>query len=89
MRRTIGVPLQGNRRHGDVRSCGKALFHLVVCRLAFRQSDVERMNALAQKAAAETLTADESSEIAGYRHVGHLLALLQSKARLAQKRSRA
>ena len=57
--------------------------------LAFRPSDVERMNALAQKAAAATLTADESNEVASYRHVGHLLALLQSKARLAQKRSRA
>ncbi len=56
--------------------------------LSFRPSDVERMSALTQKAAA-ALTADEASEIAGYRHVAHLLALLQSKARLAQKRSRA
>ncbi len=47
------------------------------------------MSALSQKAAAAVLTADESSEIAGYRHVAQLLALLQSKARLAQKRSRA
>ncbi len=56
--------------------------------LSFRPSDVERMSALNRKAAA-ALTADEASEIAGYRHVAHLLALLQSKARLAQKRSRA
>ncbi len=40
--------------------------------LSFRPSDVERMSALTQKAAA-ALTADEASEIAGYRHVAHLL----------------
>jgi len=57
--------------------------------LSFRPSDVERMSALTEKAAAAALTADEAGEIAGYRHVAHLLALLQSKARLAQKRSRA
>ncbi len=55
--------------------------------LSFRPSDVERMSALAEKAADAILTADEESEVAGYRHVAHLLALLQSKARLAQKRS--
>jgi len=57
--------------------------------LSFRSADVDRMNELAAKAAAETLTADESGEIEGYRHVGHFLALLQSKARLALKRARA
>ena len=56
--------------------------------LSFRPADVDRMNELAAKAA-ETLSADESSEIEGYRHVGHFLALLQSKARLALKRARA
>jgi hypothetical protein len=57
--------------------------------LDFRPSDVDRMNELAQKAAAGTLSADESSEIEGYRHIGHFLALMQSKARLSLKRSRA
>ena len=57
--------------------------------LDFREADVDRMNELAGKAAAGTLSADESSEMDGYRHVGHFLALLQSKARLSLKRSRA
>ena len=57
--------------------------------LSFRPADVDRMTELSEKAAAETLTADEASEIEGYRHVGHFLALLQSKARLSLKRARA
>ena len=55
--------------------------------LDFRPPDTIRMNALAEKAAAGALTADEEDEIEGYRHVGHFLALLQSKARLSLRRS--
>ena len=55
--------------------------------LDFRPTDIARMNALAEKAAAGAMTADEEDEIEGYRHVGHFLALLQSKARLSLRQS--
>ena len=54
--------------------------------LNFRPADLDRMNELAEKAAAGALSEDESGELEGYNHVGHFLALLQSKARLSVKR---
>ena len=55
--------------------------------LDFDQADRERMNALAAKAREGALSPDEASEIDSYRHVGHLVALLQSKARRSLQRS--
>ncbi len=55
--------------------------------LDFDETDRERMNALAAKAREGVLSADEASEVDSYRHVGHLVALLQSKARRSLQRS--
>jgi len=45
------------------------------------------MRELSQKANEGILTAEEQSQIDGYNHVRHLLALLQSKARLSLKKA--
>jgi hypothetical protein len=47
----------------------------------FRDSDRRRMNVLAERARAGTLSVDEQIEAYSYERVGHFLALLQSKAR--------
>lgn len=52
----------------------------------FPPADVERMNLLAEKARAGSLSPDEDTELENYRHAGRLLELLQSKARLSLKR---
>jgi hypothetical protein len=49
--------------------------------LDFSQADRERLNALAIKARAGTLTADENEELENYLRVGDLVAIMQSKAR--------
>jgi hypothetical protein len=49
--------------------------------LDFRQTDHDRMHALAAKAREGTLTPLEQDEMESYERVGHLLALLKSKAR--------
>jgi hypothetical protein len=51
--------------------------------LEFQDSDRKRMNELAEKARDGSLMADEERELESYRHVGHLLALLRSKARVS------
>jgi hypothetical protein len=56
--------------------------------LDFDEADRDRMNALAAKAREGNLSPDEANEIDSYRHVGHLVALLQSKARRSLQRSR-
>ena len=53
--------------------------------LDFQPEDQERMRLLAAKAADGKLTPDEEVEIESYNRVGHILALLQSKARLSLK----
>jgi hypothetical protein len=58
-----------------------------VLQLDFRPADHERMEELAARATAGSLTADEQVEVENYRHVGHLLALMQSKARLSLKKA--
>jgi hypothetical protein len=55
--------------------------------LDFDEADRERMNALAAKAQEGALSPDEAIEIDSYRHVGHLVALLQSKARRSLQRT--
>lgn len=51
--------------------------------LGFNSDDTERMHVLAEKARQGTLTPDEQQAIDNYERVGHYLAILQSKARLA------
>jgi len=54
--------------------------------LQFGSADRERMNDLADKARAGLLSAEDESVLENYRHVGRLLALMQSKARLSLKK---
>ena len=56
--------------------------------LDFRPTDIDRMNVLAEKAGEGALTESEAAELESYRHIGHLLALIQSKARASLKHSR-
>ena len=51
--------------------------------LEFHDFDRRRMDNLAQKARDGVLSPAEEREIENYRHVGHLLALLRSKARIS------
>ena len=54
--------------------------------IGFAESDRERMLRLAELSEAGTLTPEEQAEFDGYLHVGNLLAVMQSKARLTLKR---
>ena len=47
----------------------------------FSQEDVDRMNSLAERARAGLLSAEETTELDSYVHVGNLLTIMQSKAR--------
>ncbi len=51
----------------------------------FPPSDRQKMDALAAKARQGSLTASEQEELEHYCHVGDLLALMKSRARLAMK----
>jgi hypothetical protein len=51
----------------------------------FGEGDRQRMLQLAERSEAGTLTPEEQTEFDGYLHVGNLLAVMQSKARLALK----
>jgi hypothetical protein len=53
--------------------------------LRFRESDIARMNELAAMARSGSLSPDQRQEAESYNRVGHLLALLHSKARLSLK----
>jgi hypothetical protein len=52
----------------------------------FGEGDRQRMLHLAERSEAGILTAEEQLEFDGYLHIGNLLAVMQSKARLALKR---
>lgn len=54
--------------------------------LKFPPADTERMNELAAKARAGTLTNEENEELDNYIHVGQLLGTLQSRARQVLKK---
>jgi hypothetical protein len=54
--------------------------------LGFSAADKDRMHALAGKARAGTLTADEQAEVEAYSRVSSLLGIIKSKARRALKR---
>ena len=51
----------------------------------FEESDRSRMMQLAERSEAGTLTPEEQTEFDSYLHVGNLLAVMRSKARLALK----
>jgi hypothetical protein len=55
--------------------------------LDFQPTDRERMDALAVKARAGTLSPRERREAESFNRVAHLLALLQSKARQSLRRT--
>ena len=52
----------------------------------FEESDRERMMQLAERSETGALTAEEQTEFDGYLHIGNLLAVMRSKARLALKK---
>ena len=52
-----------------------------ILQLDFPPTDRDRMNALADKARLGSLTPAEDRELNNFIHVGHLLAIMQSKAR--------
>jgi hypothetical protein len=56
--------------------------------LDFDQADKDRMRQLSAKARAGTLTAKEDAEAGKYELVGHLLSIMQSKARRSLKSHR-
>ena len=53
--------------------------------LDFDQTDKDRMRELSAKARAGTLTSEEDAEAGKYELVGHLLNIMQSKARRSLK----
>lgn len=55
--------------------------------LDFREEDRQRMDLLLAKAREGSLSPAEEREIENYRHVGHLLNMMRSKARLSLKNS--
>jgi hypothetical protein len=57
-------------------------------KLRFRETDIDRMNELAAKARAGTLSPDERVEIESYSRVGNLVAIIQARARQVLERRR-
>jgi hypothetical protein len=51
--------------------------------LQFNENDQARVQELADRSQAGTLSEDEAREFDSYLHIGNLLAVMQSKARLA------
>lgn len=51
--------------------------------IRFAENDVDRMRQLAERSEAGELNDEERTEFDSYLHVGNLLAVIQSKARLA------
>jgi hypothetical protein len=50
--------------------------------IEFGEADRTRMNELADRSEAGTLTQEERAEFDSYLHIGNLLAVMQSKARV-------
>jgi hypothetical protein len=74
---------------GRVLEPGKPTLSLAAARailaLDFTPADKERMRDLSAKAREGTLTAEEHAAINNYERVGHLLGIMQSKARRSLK----
>jgi hypothetical protein len=60
-----------------------------ILQITFPAADRERMNLLAEKSRDGALSEAEAAELENYRHVGRLLEVLKSKARLSLKTPRA
>lgn len=60
-----------------------------ILNLKFPQSDIDRMQALAEKAREGSLTLEEHIEMDNYEQAGHVLSLLKSKVRKSLKKIRA
>ena len=56
--------------------------------IRFAGGDVARMRQLAERSESGTLTDEEQAEFDSYLHVGNLLAVIQSRARLTLRRRR-
>ena len=56
-----------------------------ILKLDFNSADRMRMDTLAEKARRGSLTSREDEELESYIRVGHLLSIMQSKARQALK----
>lgn len=65
---------------------GPELAHYLLA-MDFASEDIHRMNELAERARSGLLTEQEQVELENYHDVGHLLALMQSKARNSLKRA--
>lgn len=59
----------------------------MILKLNFPATDVDRMNGLAAKARQGSISPGEDEELEAYIRVGHLLTILQSKARQYLKRT--
>jgi hypothetical protein len=55
--------------------------------ISLEQSDRDRMEQLAEHSGSVTLTAEEQAEFDSYLHIGNLLAVMQSMARVALRRN--
>ncbi len=60
-----------------------------ILNLRFPQSDIDRMQELAEKARAGALTLEEHIEMDNYERVGQVLSLMKSKARKSLRKIRA
>ena len=69
--------------HGDDLAPEVAAYLLSI---GFGDSDRDRMQQLAVRSESGTLTDEELAEFDSYLHVGNLLAVMQSKARVALRR---
>jgi hypothetical protein len=58
-----------------------------ILQLRFAESDVEKMNKLAEKARPGALTPGERDAIADYERIGQFVSLFKSKARLSLRSS--
>jgi hypothetical protein len=70
------------RAHDEALSADLAKFLLSI---DFAEEDEERMQELADRSSAGTLTSQERAEMGGYLHIANFLAVLQSNARVALK----
>lgn len=55
--------------------------------IGFAERDRDRMQQLADRSESGTLTDEERAEFDSYLHIGNLLAVIQSKARIALRRN--
>ena len=58
-----------------------------ILRIGFNETDRERMQQLADRSESGTLTDEERTEFDSYLHIGNLIAVMQSKARLVLRRN--